>query len=264
MPPQMPRPKILCLHGYLQNGRVLAEKTSGLRKHLTKKLNYQLDYVDAPVMVDLPALIPFPLAPTPEEAKSKWDYIVEKGVNRSWYRAFNEEGSQFYYGFRKLLEHLANHIKEHGPYHGVIGFSQGAAMSFMLNNCIQELVPGHPPFKLLLLVSGFAFTNPVDPAQDIEHLNQTVSDLAEYSTQVKINEVYADYLQFKGDPRVIFVYGTADQVVPEVRSKYLASLVPAKNVVQFQHDGGHYFPNKKDFLLPIISEFEGVFAGPNL
>lgn len=45
-------PKLLFLHGFLQNGKVFSEKSSGIRK-LLKKANVQCDYIDAPVLLEM-------------------------------------------------------------------------------------------------------------------------------------------------------------------------------------------------------------------
>lgn len=245
-------PRILCLPGFLQSGSLLAEKSSGLRKLLTKKLNYELDYVDPPVVISNKEELPFQLSADAEEADTKWKEIVEKNVNRCWWL---HSPSDEYKGFDEAVKYLVKHIETNGPYDGIIGFSQGAAMSAILANSIEQLVPPHGPLSIAVIFSPFAFTVPKTPGEEMARINSEVKDLQEYKSRAELNPKYSQFFAPKSpSTKVVAVYGTEDAVVPPVRTEFLCSLYPEIEVVK--HDGGHYMPNKKLFLNPIVDFFK--------
>lgn len=252
-------PKLLCLPGYLQNGAVLAEKSSGLRKALTKKLGYQMDYMDPPFVIPNKELLPFPLAADADEASERWQGIVDKNFNRCWWLANNPGEHE---GFEQSLNHVVDYIRTNGPYDGVVGFSQGAAMAAIVANSIEWLLPEHGPFKVAAYFSGFAFTKPVSAEELLNDVIENNSGLADYASRVCIYEQYRQYYAVPaGFPtRVLAVYGADDAVVPPIRSMYLNLLYPDGIVHAFEHDGGHYVPNKKQFLAPLVEQFKEVLG----
>lgn len=245
-------PKLLCLPGFLQSGTVFAEKSSGIRKILTKKLNFELDYIDPPKQLLHKGKLPFALSPDPEQEDKIWDLIVEKNCNRCWWT--KETGSD-YEGFDSALSYVVDHIREHGPYDGILGFSQGAAMSAVISNYIEQLLPGHGPFKVAVLFSPFAFTCPKNADDDMGRLNTDIEDLATFSALVKLFPGYEKYFTLSSsNTKTVLIYGSEDAVVPPIRSEYLGSL--CANVELVKHDGGHYVPNKKLFLNPIVESIK--------
>lgn len=236
-------PRFLCLPGYFQSGKVFAEKLSGFRKTLTKKHGYELEYIDAPIRIERKEDLPFLLGVNEKEANEKFEYLAQKGVNRCWF----DYHDGIYDRFDESYNYLIQHIRNNGPYDGIVGFSQGAAMAAIIANSIH-LHPDIQPFKVAALFSGFAFTVSGSSAKFEDEL------LAEFSARLWVNEDYRKYYQMLKDSgtSVIVVYGSEDVVVPPLRSQYLASLY--ENASEFEHDGGHYLPNKKNFLAPIVEK----------
>lgn len=247
-------PKFLCLPGYLQSGKLFAEKSSGLRKLLTKKLGYELDYIDPPTLIGTKEELPFVLSADESEANEKWNQIVANNMNRCWW-IHTDDGQ--YKGFAEAVQYVTEHIKQNGPYDGIIGFSQGAAMTAAITNTISELVPGHGPFKISVMFSGFAFTLPVNSDDVMSDLNSSITDLEEYTSKVFLVEDYKKYFTTPADlpTSIVSVFGSEDTGVPPIRSQYLNLLFPIE-VKTFKHDGGHYLPNKKQFLNPIVECFK--------
>ena len=137
-------PKLLFLQGFLQNAKVFSEKSSGIRK-LLKKANIQCDYLDAPVMLEKKDL-PFVMD------DEKWQATLDADVNRAWF--YHSEISHEL-DLSEAIAYVVKYIKENGPYDGIVGFSQGAALSSILTNKITTLLPEHPEFKLSLIISGY-------------------------------------------------------------------------------------------------------------
>ncbi|WPK24894.1 hypothetical protein PUMCH_002193 [Australozyma saopauloensis] len=241
-------PKLLCLPGFLQSGSIFAEKSSGLRKTLSKKFGYELTYIDPPVTISSLDKLQFPLAPTAEEAQEKWKDVEKANCNRCWWIP---EGSDPYVGFNQSLETVVNYIKENGPYDGIVGFSQGAAMAAIVANSIERLLPEHGPFRVAVLFSSFAFVQPLDSSVNLSDLHSLVSDMSQYTKMVKLYEGMEQYFTpGSSHTKFISVMGSQDMVVPAIRTEYFHALYPEIEVVQ--HDGGHYVPNKKAFLTPLV------------
>lgn len=250
--------RLLCLPGYLQSGKVFAEKSSGLRKLLTKKLNVQLDYISPPILINDKNDLPFTLAENEEEANQKWSYIQGQDCNRCWWQ---HHDPNIYEGFDDSLKFLVEYIKENGPYDGIIGFSQGAAMAAIVTNVIHKLLPMQQDFQIAVLFSGFAFTKPVDPERDNKlNLHYQITDINEYKSKVELIDGYKTYYNGKdSSTQILNIHGSSDMTVPSIRSQYLSTLFNDKYVREFVHEGGHFIPNKKQFLSPIIDIFKEVF-----
>lgn len=227
--------KFIVLPGYLQGGKTFAEKSSAIRKLLTKS-NHELDYVDPPKVLASYKDLEFKLGESDQESQEKWDQIVEKNNNRCWWRHSEENP---YEGFKELYEHMVNYIEKNGPYDGIIGFSQGAAMLLVLLLKFD--------FKLCMTFSGFCFTVPKS-GEDGTTMNYTIEDLEVYQDKVKLREDYADY--FRGNTRILNIFGNNDMIVPNIRSKYVSKVFD--NVENFEFEGGHMMPSKKPFLRPIV------------
>ncbi|KAI5960934.1 FSH1 [Candida pseudojiufengensis] len=256
--------KVLCLPGYLQSGATLARKSSGFRKVLSKKLNIQLDYISPCHCINSKSELGFPLGATEEEANKVWDQIVENENNVRW---FNHVGPNDNKGLEESIEFILNYLNKNGPYDGIIGFSQGAAMAIMVTNCLKSKLPTHPEFKISMFVSGFCLTEAKngDNSEVNKERISNLSDLDQYSSEVKISDEPAKYLL---DPtnnesfgksmntKVILVYGKNDMIVSPIRSKYVTNLYNQDQIHIFPHEGAHLFPNDKKFIAPITDLFD--------
>ncbi|EFX06191.1 dihydrofolate reductase [Grosmannia clavigera kw1407] len=218
------------------NAKVFSEKSSGLRK-LLKKSNIYMEYIDGPVVLEKKDL-PF------EVDDAKWAEIADSGVNRAW---FYHDNVSKKLDLQLALASVVKHIKENGPYAGIVGFSQGAAVSTIIANTIKsypELSGVQDYFKLSLAVSGYSFTEPKPDGAEGE-LQITEKFVSAFTVPVD-DPAYVT--------KSVFIYGSNDNSVPGVRSQYLAAMYPEDKKAAFQHDGGHFVPNKKDFLNPVVDE----------
>lgn len=243
--------RFLCLPGYLQSGKVFAEKSSGIRKAFTKKLDYQLDYIDPPVVIKSASELPFSLGDG-AEASEKWQKIVDNNCNRCWWQHDSSADTlRPYVGFDESLEFVKEYIKKNGPYDGIFGFSQGAAMAAIVSR--QE-----PAISFALLVLPFIFTTVRSADDDRLGINYEVEDVSEYTKRVCVVPGYEElYANTDNDTRTVVIYGKADAVVPPIRSRYLATFF--KNCTELEHEGGHLVPNKK----PLINQLLELVGGRN-
>ena len=128
----MPMPKLLCLHGRRSNAEVTEMQCQGILE-LDKVA--ALNYLDAPF------------------ESTAFDKDI--GPGRSWFlRDGPPEAAQE--TLRQSLLHIVRTIASDGPFDGVYGFSQGAAIASLLCEPAVHAALGltSPPFRFILLVCG--------------------------------------------------------------------------------------------------------------
>ncbi|VVT54469.1 uncharacterized protein SAPINGB_P004091 [Magnusiomyces paraingens] len=223
-------PKILCLHGFVQNGSVFAKKSSALRKALAKA-GYETVYLTAPVKIDTADL---PFEPTTLGGESGNDAAVD--AFRSWWPA-NEQKDD-YYTLDQAFACVKQSVQENGPYDGVLGFSQGAGFAGILCTVIHklhELVPEQAgseeykqkniPLKFGIFYSGF--------------------------------RVKPDALQHFYTPPIstpsLHILGALDTVVSEERSMALYNACSPESRTLLTHPGGHFVPNSKPMVASVVN-----------
>lgn len=126
-------------------------------------------------------------------------------------------------GFQESLELIKRTIKEEGPFDGIMGFSQGAALSAII--CMTEIAQN---FKFAVLFSPF-----MSPCSK-----------------------HAQYYGEKAEIPTLFVYGKGDQVVNFTRSQALMAYFGQAEAVC--HDGGHFVPasgKQKQCYLDFLGKF---------
>lgn len=248
--------KILMLHGYTQSGTVFHAKSRALIKHITKAFplhEVAAIYPTGPISLD-PADIPG-YEPSPSSSQDQ-----KETEAYGWWRRSNTADPPLYIGIEDGLEAVAKVLRDEGPFDGVIGFSQGAALAAMVAALLeprrkeafarfvdpkvassgtsgQEMVGGlpfpvsfeesvlsHPPLKFALCYSGFRAPG-------------------------------ARYRGFYEEPAIqtpiLHVLGSLDAVVDESRSRALIEACagdPEKEGKIIFHPGGHFLPSQRPFL----------------
>ncbi|KAH8548904.1 serine hydrolase FSH [Umbelopsis sp. PMI_123] len=147
--------RILCLHGYTQNAITFSKKTAVLRKAL--KDVAELVYVTAPHKVLEPEFM------TVEERQAAAEQEVsEELMPYAWF--FGRKDDDKYEGFEDSVEFIKDVMIKQGPFDGVFGFSQGAAMASLLCAMLEhrDALPGLIPdnfvqakFLFSIICAGF-------------------------------------------------------------------------------------------------------------
>lgn len=251
MPPRPPL-KLLMLHGYTQSGPLFHAKSRALIKHLTKAFAHHevsAIYPTGPLRLN-PADIPGYEAPAPttEGGEAPPDDAPEA---YGWFRRSNTADPPLYMGLEDGLAAVAKVLREEGPFDGVIGFSQGAAMAAMVASLLERgrkdafakakakeggggvdvfeypssfADLSHPPFRFAICYSGFRSPG-------------------------------ARYRGFYEEPAVqtpvLHVLGTLDAVVEESRSRSLIEACvgdPESEGKVVWHPGGHFLPSQRPYL----------------
>mmetsp|Transcript_20969 Transcript_20969/g.49106 ORF Transcript_20969/g.49106 Transcript_20969/m.49106 type:complete len:277 (+) Transcript_20969:61-891(+) len=214
--------RILCFHGFVQNGDILKQKTGSLRRAMK---GCEFIFLDAPHSAAG--------AFQEETAAEKNEAAASEGVGpRGWWvseeNARKQQGeawvrpAQSYacVGFEEGMacaREAAVRVCEDGQQiHGVLAFSQGCAVATCLLREAQ-LDEGHPlsSVNLAILVGGFV---PRDP------------ETAAY--------LQGDVLRVHS----LHVSGANDLLVPKLRSEALAALFDSSTSTWFEHPGGHGIP----------------------
>ncbi|RUS24366.1 hypothetical protein BC938DRAFT_473697 [Jimgerdemannia flammicorona] len=110
------RLRILCLHGYAQNGIIFNKKTAVLRKSWDDVAD--LVYVTAPLRVMVPDL------PTVKEREEDTQQEVSEEMSPyAWW--FYQPSGVTYKDLESSIAFLKNVLENEGPFDGILGFSQG-------------------------------------------------------------------------------------------------------------------------------------------
>ncbi|XP_059611923.1 esterase AGAP003155 [Phlebotomus argentipes] len=195
------RLRVLCIHGYRQNEFSFRSKLGSFRKYVDKYAEFV--FITAPHQAP-----PFPGEedkPVNENQKSWW-FNKPDGSFRGIYKGGPVVG------FEESLRLVEKTWEEQGPFHGILGFSQGGCFVGLLCHLAERGMITTLKPQFAVIASGFR-------SLSLAHLNY-------YENTVKIPSLH--------------IYGENDDIIPTEMSETLASGFENKIVVT--HAGGHYFP----------------------
>lgn len=245
------------LHGYTQSGTLFHAKSRALIKHLQKLFplhEITPSFPTGPLRLD-PADIPgyqpsSPPANTPDQAIEAY----------GWWRRNDSITPPLYTGIEDGLNTVAQVLRDEGPFDGVVGFSQGAALAAIVASLLE---PGRKDAfayfgDALAASDGFG----LEPAQMVAGLPFPAAFDALRHPPMKFALCYSGfrapgprYRAFYERPRirtpVLHVLGSLDAVVDHARSRALAEACegdPEKEGFVVWHPGGHFLPSQRPFL----------------
>ena len=248
--PSSPRPlRILFLHGYTQSPHLFHAKTGALRSALSKafpsqKYPLHCSYVHAPHRI--------PLADIPGASTTQSGKMDEQPEAYGWWRRKDRDGGIVYEGLEEGMGAVAKVIREDGPFHGVIGFSQGAAAAGMVASLLEgsfrlaafrdaEKNGGIPyPRSFLSSENGKDFIQPP--------LNFAIS----YSGFRAPGTLYNAFYEPKISTPVLHVLGQVDVVVEESRGRAFVDACEEGEGRVVVHPGGHFVPSQKRWLDAVV------------
>ncbi|KAF8538449.1 serine hydrolase FSH [Trichophaea hybrida] len=203
---------LLFLHGYTQSGPNFSAKTKAVQKSLLKAFGASttLHFPTAPhrlLLTDIPG------TPTTEEPSDAF----------AWWRRSDTTGE--YVGISDTLQFLSQYLDTHGPFTGVIGFSQGAALAGILASILERgdrpegFTTGHGEMKFAVCYSGF-----------------------------RAPERYEGWYEPRIRTKVLNVIGSLDTVVDEERTMAFVRACEKGEERLVFHPGGHYLPATKSMV----------------
>ncbi len=194
----MKRLKILCLHGYHGSAATLRNQMADLVRGMDRLAEW--------VYVDAPSLAVGDFGWWHATADTRVVAARDAGVG---------PGSKHYQGWARTREALVGVFKTEGPFDGVFGFSQGAALTSLLVGLRASpgLRTSDKPlrFDFAIMVGGFPVADP---------------ELAKLYGGAPCYQLPSLHL-----------VGRSDGIVPIEASKVLASKFAQPLIVE--HDGGH-------------------------
>ncbi|EHA8592435.1 putative Rhodanese-like domain-containing protein 6 [Cocos nucifera] len=139
------RPRFLCLHGFRTSGEIMRTQVLGKwLDHVTARLD--LFFADAPF---------------PAEGNSD----VEGIFPPPYYEWFQFDSKKFleYRNFDVCLAYIEELMIKHGPFDGLMGFSQGAILSAALPGLQARglALTRVPKVKYVVIIGGAKFQSPV-------------------------------------------------------------------------------------------------------
>jgi acetyl esterase/lipase len=199
------RLRILCLHGYHGSGDILRAQMASLASGLGALA--ELFYIDAPTLGG--GDFGWWHAVAADDRALRGDPGVPPGARR-------------YRGWQQTRDFIVKLFETEGPFDGVLGFSQGAALTGLLVGLRSP--DGKPTvdkplaFDFAVMVGGFASVDP-----DLSRLYESEGSYALPS---------------------LHVIGRSDFVVPSQDSRALAARF--RDPLILEHDGGHVIPSAPD------------------
>ncbi|CAL5368462.1 unnamed protein product [Camellia sinensis] len=130
------KPRILCLHGFRTSGEILKKQMGRWPEMVLGRLD--LVFLDGPC---------------PAAGQSD----VEGFFDPPYYEWFQfRQDFQEYYNFEECLAYIEDYMIKHGPFDGLLGFSQGAIISAALPGMQLHGVAltKVPKIKFLIIMSG--------------------------------------------------------------------------------------------------------------
>lgn len=235
--------KVLMLHGYTQSGPLFNAKTKALEKILRKAFpGIALTYPTGPMKLvasDVPGF-------DTSQVEDEGDEVEAYG----WWRRSNTADPPEYVGLEEGLKVVADTMNSQGPFDGVMGFSQGAAMAAMVSSLLEG-ESRKEAFKTVQSKSKLGIAYPSSFAKlDHPPLKFCVS----YSGFIAPGERYAAFYEPSIRTPMCHFVGSLDTVVEEARTNLLVDAAGGSDKTTVViHPGGHFVPNNRQYLDTVVA-----------
>lgn len=261
--------KILMLHGYTQSGPIFRTKTRALEKNLQKFFpQLSLHYITAPIRLhkadipnwEDPNLSSFSAEPADRQADE------EELDSFGWWRRKGAAEPYTYEGIEMGLECVAEALRQEGPFDGVIGFSQGGALSGMVASLLES--DRQTAFEKQQPNGGMRYPSSFE--QDTGFIAETIHAPLKFAVSysgfaASTHPLYAAFYEPKIKTPMLHFLGSVDTVVEEKRSLRLVEACAEgagkddRRVVY--HPGGHFLPSsQKQYVAPLISFIQEIMG----
>jgi hypothetical protein len=245
-----PKIKILMLHGFAQSGSFFQVATRPLTKMLRKTISDCYNVMAGDVEFVIPSA---PLRLRVSDVCGTYtegQQFLDDSDTWAWWR--NLDTTNRYIGIESSLAALILLVQKHGPFTGVAGFSQGAALAAMFASwCESGSVPGRS-----------------EALRDMSNGNALLSQLLSSPPQCQLDFTLS-FCGFRGTPsfyqgfytpkivtQTIHILGELDPTVSNIESENLIGSCFEPKVLQ--HQGTHFVPRGVDVLDQISKYLENI------
>ena len=248
--------RILCLHGFRQTAKSFRGRTAAIRKRM-KKLPVEFVYVDAPFAIK--EYNQFEAAAKTKEDSQQLQQEEEASAKRSWLLA-HENASNFEASWdQSLLEkqkdpgdsdstgwdmafsYIKDQIQRLGPFDGILGFSQGAAITALYCATMDGKDALLQNLKFVMICSGYK--SKAHP---------------EIFASVPEGTGKASSYKYINIPS-LHVIGGSDKQISVERSEELADCFDPSTRSILRHDQGHIIPCGKSYVDDYVRFLEPYF-----
>ncbi|PVU97827.1 hypothetical protein BB561_000293 [Smittium simulii] len=221
--------RVLCLHGYSQNALRLKQDMGPITKALN---NMEFVYIDAPHIATEP----------------RNDQKLLQGKPYGWW---NMSTARVWQDTQKSVQYLLDIMNTQGPFHGILGFSQGAAMIPVLLSILNyknlKHITANTEKELQFERQFIDFLGPLKTKVDSIH-NKEMFKFAILSGGFAPGKKVCLRL-INSTPEIpvpsMHIIGKTDSVISNKQSIELSQLF--KNPEFVLHTGGHYVPFTKEY-----------------
>lgn len=227
--------RILCLHGFRQNasgfkGRLasLAKKLKNIAELVFVNAPHELSFIYQPrdqILSQLSVSAEQSSQP-PKSCSKKFAWLIDPNYSWKGSADWKVADGPFDYlqyqqqtqGFDESLGYLKKVYSREGPFDGILGFSQGAAMAASVCG-LQQKLKGEIEFRFVILCSGFAVN------MEYEKGSINCPSLHVYGNE-------------KGE----------DRQITSQTSRDLESLFEEGSRMTIEHENGHIIPTRSPYI----------------
>ncbi|KAJ1663412.1 Ovarian cancer-associated protein 2 [Coemansia sp. RSA 1813] len=211
--------RVLCLHGYTQNAKKFRDRTGPFRRNMKRRM--EMVYITAPIEAT-------------EFQNTDEELVEDEGLSSAAWWNRGDPKQPAWEGIKQSTQAVVQAMKEHGPFDGIVGFSQGAGMAAIIAALMHASQSQDTAYD-----------------SDVRALIDSVRPLQALKFAFFFAGFYPDVPQFdaliKGAGRIVVpslhMLGRTDLVVPMARGRELADRAFAGDAaVVMEHEGGHFVP----------------------
>eukprot|EP01036_Dinobryon_divergens_P026076 gene26076-34684_t len=216
--------KVLCLHGWRTSGKIFSMQSAAMRFHT----GLECEFIDAPHSAEGPPDGGIAIF-YPAEFNSYYQWDKKPATERK--DDSNEQAEDESVGMQQSVEFVLQYLLQHGPFDGLMGFSQGAAMVTRVAMIVAEQhCAVLPSLRFLILIGG------------VQPLETRFTFLKDPDLQRKISMPS------------LHLMGSADPFLS--RSRLLrADFYEEASSTVLEHGEGHNIPSIRTNLYPAISQW---------
>lgn len=218
------KPKFLCLHGWRTSGFILSIQTAALRANT----DIDCEFIDAPYKAE-------------GQADAGIEAFYPDLPYYEWFlKRFDEANGKkkLRVGIEDSISFIIDYMNKHGPFDGILGFSQGAGMTTRIARLFMESKSSSGNNKLfihdikcVILIGGVS-----------------LSEIGSDDSVVQLPSLH--------------IMGQADFLLPQ--SKELEAQFDSTLKSSMLHEEGHNIPSIRTKLYPLIKSWveKHVVKGP--